>query len=234
MSRDMSRDRAAASATPSPAVASVMQSKYIDVMRETRALLRVWTDPDTLALLVLELRHTYGLHDDAVRAVLQRLHFVSLGEAMRMAGAHAVVLDYTFFRDETFPSPEGDESNFYYLSQLQGDASKIEVAAKSHWRAADGRFLCYVVSVTVADVSISLCADRRLSELRVVPAQLVTNAASHSQLSQSFVEKLSRLRLAATFNARGDTMHIIDAGATDGYFPSRFGVRIQYEALCST
>ena len=215
-------------------MASVMQSKYIDVPRETRARLRAWTDPDTLALLVLHLRHTFGLHDDAVRAVLQRLHFVSLGEAMRMAGAHAVVLDYTFFRDETFPSPEGDESNFYYLSQLQGDASRIQVAAKSHWRATDGRFLCYVVSVAVADVSISLCEDRRFSEFGIVPAQLVTNASSHSQLSESFVQKLSRLQLAATFNSRGDVMHINDANETDGYFHSRFGMRIQYEALCST
>jgi len=229
----MSRVRAAATTTDSVAVVSIMQSKYIDVPRETRALLRVWTDADTLALLILQLRRTYGLHDDAVRAVLQRLHFISLGEAMRLAEAQPVVLDYTFFRNETFPSPEGVHSNFYYLSQLQGDASKIQVAAKSHWRAADGRFLCYVVSVAVADVHISLCEDRRFSEVCVVPVELVTNASSHGELSPSFVENVSRLRLAAAFNARGDSMHIIDAGETEAFCPSRFGMRIQYEALCS-
>jgi hypothetical protein len=217
----------------SAALVAVMQSKYIPVMEVVRALLLVWTDPDTLAVLILHFRRTNFMPDDVVREMLSSVYCISLADALCMTGARAVVLDYTFMRHEVFPSPESIYSNFYYLSQVPWEESEdghIAIAAKSHWRAADGRYLCYVVSVALADVILSLSSDRRSADISVGQVNLVTNADLHVELSEDFLRTMSRIRLTAAFNTRGDTLHVFD---TDTSLSHGFGVRIQYEALCA-
>jgi hypothetical protein len=208
---------------------AVMQSKYVPVMEVVRALLLVWTDSDTLAVLILQLQRTHCLTDDVVRAVLSPVHYISLADALRITGARAVVRDYTFVRHEVFPSPESVYSNFYYLSQVQGQDGQIAIAAKSHWRGTDDRYLCYVVSLALGEVLMSLSADRRTTDVSIGPVHLENNAHLHVELSKDFLCKISRLRLSAALNNRGDTLHVFDA---DGSLAYGFGVRIQYETLC--
>ena len=206
-----------------------IQDKHVDVIAVVREGLRTWTDPDVLIDLILELRHTTCLHDDAIRAVLTHLRYISLADALRMTRARAVVLSYSFPRNNVFPSPESACANFYYVSQVVGQDGQIAITARSHWRGTDGEDLRYVVSIELADVSMSLTADRENVKMDVPRVQLVTNALSHGELRKDFLDTISRLRLAAAFNVTGNMLRVDDADPSSAY---GFGMHIVYETLC--
>jgi hypothetical protein len=208
-----------------------MQGKHVNVIEEVRERLRMWTDPDVLISLILQLRQTICLHDDAIRAVLIHLRDISLDDALQLTGARAVVTAYTFPRSAVWPSPESPYSNFYYLSQqvMEGHEEHLIIVSKSHWRGTNGNDLCYVMRIALADVSMSLDTDGEHVNINVARVYLMTNVLSHGELSEDCRGTISRLRLAAVFDKTGDVMHVSDTHSNNVY---GFGMRIAYEALC--
>jgi len=202
-----------------------MEGEHVDVLEAVRTRLLMWTDADTLALLILQLRHTHDLHADVVCTVLSLVRCISLADALRMTGARLFVHACTFRTHEVFPSPHSTCTNFFYLSQAAEADAQLTINARSHWRGTDGRDLCYKVSVALADVSMCLAADGQSLQMSVARVHLVTNALSHDELTEDFLREISRLRLSAAFDANGDTLHVFDASS-----PYGFGVLIRYKA----
>jgi hypothetical protein len=198
-------------------------------MQAVRALLLMWTDADTLAVLILQLRRTHCLPDDVVGTVLLQVRCISLAHALCLTEARAVVVGYRFpLQLQVLPSPESVYKNFYYLSEaVESDGDlQITINARSHWRATDGRDLCYKASVALADVSMSLASDRQSVKMSDARVHLVTNALSLGQLTDDFLRTISRLRLRAAFDARGD-MQVVDVDESMAY---GFCVCIRYKA----
>jgi hypothetical protein len=193
----------------------------MDVAQGASELLLLWNEPNVLVGLCLEFRRT--LPDDVVAVLLARLRSMSLEEVLLQMNMSVCIAGYDNLCEPVFPTPDPTDTH-YYLSR--GFEQPIVVLARSGWRGARSRRLCYKVKVALADVRLELNGDE--VDIRVTRVHLSTNALAHRRLDKDLLRAIARLRLQGTFDGSWRSLCLHDEGMQHG-----FTVFLRYEAHVS-
>lgn len=200
-------------------------AQAMDVANSASQLLMLWNEPNILVGLCVEFRRT--LPDEVIAAMLARLRSMSLQEALLHLNMNVRIAGYDKLCEPAFPTPDPTETHFWLSRGFMNRTDLGIVAfARSGWRGARGRRLCYKVKIDLADVRLELSGDE--VNTCVERVQLSTNALMHKKLDTDLLRDIAGIRMQGTFDHKWHSVCVHDEGMKHG-----FTVCLRYEA-CAT